>query len=192
MCSKKLRIAAYYLSFLCVVVGEKYEILYDAQQSFLAEQPLHHCQERTDAVGILVGAFHLAPSIEEFVVGEQTAVFVVYSVADDNEDIVSEQVWNVSAVSHRKLGEGIHYGCVLLHCTLEFQHHHWQTVDVNNSIGNAFFRAFDFQLVDNLENILFGIFEINRFYEKVGQRSIFALDGKSFNHKAVNQCILFV
>ena len=188
---EELRITAHDFLLAFRVVGEKHKILNDAQQAFFSEQSLHHRVQGIDAIGGLVGAFHLAPRIEKIVVGKQGAVFVVHAVADDHEGIVSEQIGNIPAVAHRQLGESVHDGGVLLHGTLELQHHHRQTVDINDAIGDAFLRAFDFQLIDNLEDIPFGMFKVDGFNEQVGQRSILALDAEAF-HQAMRQGVLLI
>ena len=50
---------------------------------------------------------------------------------------------------------GIFDGRVLLECVLELEHHHGQTVDENNGIGDAVLVAHDVELVDDFEEVVF-------------------------------------
>ena len=50
---------------------------------------------------------------------------------------------------------GILDGRVLLERVLELEHHHGQTIDENNGIGDAVLVADDVELVDNFEEVVF-------------------------------------
>ena len=60
--------------------------------------------------------------------------------------------------------EGILDGRVLFECVLEFEHHHGQTIDENNGIGDAVLVADDVKLIDDFEEVMFLV----RFVESDG------------------------
>ena len=192
MCGEELRIATNYLSFTLRGVREEHEVLHHTQQSFLTEQTFHHGVQGVNAVVCLVRTLHFAPGIEKLVRRKQRTIFVVHTIANDHESIISEQLRNIPAIAHRQLCVGIHDGGVFLHGTLELQHYYWQTVHIDDAIGNASLQSLYLQLVDNLEDIPINILKVYHLNEQVWQQGILTLDGEALRHQAIRLCILLV
>ena len=169
MSGKELRIATHYLSFTLRGVREEHKVLHNAQQSFLTEQTFHHGVQGVDTVVCIIRTFHFAPCIEKLVRRKQRTIFIIHAIADDHESIIAEQLWNIPAIAHRQLRVGIHDGCIFLHGTLELQHYYWQTVHIDDAVGNASLQSLYLQLVDNLEDIPINILKVYHFHEQVWQ-----------------------
>ena len=192
MRSEELRIAAYYLRLFLGSIGEEHKVLDDAEQALFAEQPLHHRMQRIHAVGRLVLRADFAPCVEELIGREERAVLVVHAIADDHKRIVFEQFGNIAAIADSQLGEGIHDGGVLFDGALKLQYHHRQAVDIYDTVGDTFLLSFDFQLIDNAEDIVLRLLEVNRFNEEVGLGSIFPLDSEPLRDEPIGMRIVLV
>ena len=189
---KELWVPANYFQFLFRRVGQENKILHYTQQPFFAEHPLHHSQQGRNSFRCLVLRFYLPPGIKEIVWSKERAIFTVRSVTNHHKSIVFEQIRNVSSITHRELGICIHDGCILFHGTFEFQHHHWKSIDIDNTIGNTFFSSLYLQLIHDTEDVVALCIKINRFNEQIRQGSIFTLQRKSFRYKTIGCHVVFV
>ena len=149
-----MRIAADELALVLRGVGEIDEVVDDIDEAVLAEQAGNHRLERVDAVAALVFGVHLAPGVEELVRGVECAELVVHAVGDDNKGGVFEQGRNIAAIADGELLVGIFDGGVLLEGVLELEHHHGQTVQEDDGIGDAMLKAHDVELVHHLEDVM--------------------------------------
>ena len=191
---KELRITTNNLPFILRRIREKDKVFQHAQQPLPPEQPLHHRLQRVDAVKSPFFGVNLAPCIEKVVGSEQRAVFIVHTVTDNDKRIVFEQLGNIPPIPHRQLPIGIHDGCLLLDGTFELQHHHRQTVHIDNPVGDAGLRPLDFQLIDYSENIVrqTPLAKVNRLDIQIGQRAVVALQRKPLHHQPIGVQIVFI
>ena len=191
---EELRIPANDFEILVRVVGEIDEILDNRKQSLFAEQPFDHRGQRVDSVHFLIVGFYLSPSIEEVIRREEGAVLVVCTVADNDECVILEQLGNVSAITHRELGVRIHDGCVFLDRALEFKHDNGDTVNEHDAVWNAelLLDTFNLELIDNLENIVFGSVEINKFNIQVFLRPILTIEDEAIANQLIDSLVCFV
>ena len=127
----------------------------DVDEAVLAEQAGNHRLKRRDAAVGLVLSVDLAPGIEELVRRVKRAKLVVHPIGDDDECRVFEQSGNIAAVADGELLVGIFDGRVLFERVLKLEHHHGQTIDENNGIGNAVLIADDVELIDDFKEVLF-------------------------------------
>ena len=192
MCGEELRIATHYLPFTLRGVREEYKVLHHAQQSLLTEQPCHHGVQGVNAIVCFIRPFHFAPGIEKLVRREQRTIFIVHTIADDHESIISEQLWNIPTIAHRQLRVGIHDGGVFLHGTFELQHHYRQTIHKDDTVRNTSLQPLYLQLVDNLEDIAVRILKVYHFYKQVWQRGILTLDGEALRHQPIRLRVLLI
>ena len=148
--------------------------------------------QRVDAVIGLIRPLYLSPGIEELIRCEQRTIFVVHTITNHHESIISKQVRNIPTIAHSQLRIGIHNSGIFLHGTLKLQYHHWQTVYIDNTIRDTLLRAFYLQLVNNLEDILVNILKVYHLNEQIRLRRIFTLDGKALCHQPVRLDILLI
>ena len=165
--------------------------LMTASSLSLRNKPLNHCGQRVDPVHLLIVGFYLSPSIEEVIRREEGTVLVVCPVADYHKSVILEQFGNVSAIAYRELGVRIHDGRVFLDRTLEFEHHNGNAIDEHNAVWNAelLLDAFNLKLIDDLENIVFGSVEINKFNIQVFLRPIFTVEDEAIADQLIDSLV---
>ena len=90
-----------------------------------------------DAVQFLIVSFNLSPRIEEVIRGEEGTVFIICTIAYDDEGVILEEFRNITAITHGKLSIGVHDRCVFFDCALELKHNNWNAVDEYNPVRYA-------------------------------------------------------
>lgn len=191
---EELRIPANDFEILVGIVGEIDEIFDDRKQSLFAEQSFDHRGQRVDPVHFFIIGFYLSPCIKEVIRREEGTVLVVCTVADDDESVILEQLGNVSAITYRELGVRIHDGRVFLDRALEFEHDNGDAVDEYDAVWNAklLLDAFNLKLIDDLENIVFGSVEINKFNIQVFLRPILTVEDEAVADQLIDSLVCFV
>ena len=135
--SKILRIAADDFEVFVRAIREIDKILDDCQKPFFAEQSAHHSYKGIDAVQFLIVSFNLSPRIEEVIRGEEGTVFVICTIAYDNEGIILEEFRNITAITHGELSIGVHDRCILFDCALKLKHNNRNAIDEYNPVRYA-------------------------------------------------------
>ena len=152
-----LRVTAHYFVFLAGSIRQVDEVADHVTQAAFVEQALDQGVQRVDAIHRQTFITRdLAPCVEKFVAGEQRTDFAVYPVGDHAQRVVFEQFGNVAAVAGGELHVSVVDGGFFAYRAFEFKHHQRQAVDVKDRVGNAFFVAFDFELVDQLVAVFAG------------------------------------
>ena len=134
---KKLRITADNFEVFVRAIREIDKILDDCQKPFFAEQSAYHSYKGIDAVQFLIVSFNLSPRIEEVIRGEEGTVFIICTIAYDDEGVILEEFRNITAITHGKLSIGVHDRCVFFDCALELKHNNWNAVDEYNPVRYA-------------------------------------------------------
>ena len=135
--SKILRIPANDFEVFIRAIREVDKILDNCQESFLAKQSAHHSYKGIDAVQFLIVSLNLSPRIEEVIRGEEGTVFIICTIAYDDEGIILEEFRNITAITHGELSIGVHDCCVFFDCALELKHNNWNAVDEDNPVRYA-------------------------------------------------------
>lgn len=118
---------------------------------------LNQAVQRVDTVGFdQITTVGLPPRVEKLVRCKKGSSFVVDTIADHAKRVLFEQFRNVSTVTDGELFEGVVNRRFFLDRTFEFEYDQRQTVDLQNAVGDAFFAANNFQLIDQFESILIG------------------------------------
>ena len=181
----------------CVPVGAVRKIdkiLDDSQQPLFAEKAAHHSYKRADAIQLLVIGLDFAPGIKEVVRSKEGAIFIVCTVADDQECIVLEQFGNVPTIAHGELGVGVHDSSVFLDSTLELQHHHRNSVEKDNTVRDTKLTAhtLNLKLVDDFENIVFRMVVIHQLDVQILLGTVFPVKYKAVAEQLAECLVSFV
>ena len=135
--SKILRITANNLDVFIRAIREIDKILDDRQEPFFAEQSAHHSYKGIDAVQFLIISLNLSPRIEEVIRGKEGTVFIICTIAYNDEGIILEEFRNIAAITHSELSIGVHDRCVFFDRAFELKYNNWNTVDEDNPVWYA-------------------------------------------------------
>ena len=166
-------------------------------QSGFIEQSFDHGVERIDTVmfdSFIPGDF--APCVVEFVWSEQRTHPCINAVADNTQGVVFHQFRNTASVSDCELLPGIVYSGIFPDSTFKFKNNQGETVYIEDSVGDPFFRASDLQLINDPVDIVIpfgiatllpiGIGIIHKLNIKIFLSGIVAFDKKTVTDQLMN------
>ena len=155
---------------------------------------MHHRNERIDTVKLHVTIFDFSPRIEEIIRGEERAVFVIRSVADYDESVVLKDFGDVSTIANGELCIGIHNGSVFFDSTLKFKHNNRDTVYKNDTVWNTslIVDAVNLKLIYDLENVVVGIFKVDKLNENILLGSVLSVENKAIGNELIDRLVSLV
>ena len=194
VCCEELRIATHNLDVLIGTIREIHKVLHNCKQSVFTEQTFYHRYKGTDTVQFLILGIDLSPGIEEIIRAEERAVFVIRTITDNDKCVIFENLRNVSAITHSQLLIRIHDGGIFFDCALELKDNDRNAVDEHNAIRDTqlVVDTLDLELINRLENIVFGSVEINKFNIDVLLRSILTVENEAITKQLIESLVCFI
>jgi len=149
----KLGVATNNFFFAPAVVGQVNEVAQQLAKAVGGQHALYQGKHRIKTIYLFGQTFNPAPGVKEIVRRKKRPCFGIGPIADHTKGIVVKQLGNIAAVTHRKLFVCLVQSGFFAYGAFEFKHHQRQAIYVQNTVGDAFFVASNFELVYKAVNV---------------------------------------